>query len=79
MIESIGSVRTALLSSAFIYAGVLPATTHAQTEESEAEGQPPEISEELSDITPDADRILREMSEYLKKASEFTFHAEVAL
>ena len=78
MIESIGSVRTALLSAAFIYAGVLPATSHAQTEESEAEGQPPEISEELSDITPDADRILREMSEYLKKASEFTFHAELA-
>ncbi len=28
--------------------------------------------------TNTADRILREMSEYLKKASEFTFHAEVA-
>ena len=39
MIESIGYVRTALLSAAFIYAGVLPATTHAQTEESEAERQ----------------------------------------
>ncbi len=30
------------------------------------------------EIEPQADRILREMSEYLKTAREFTFHAEVA-
>ncbi len=38
----------------------------------EAEAPPPP-----GKIEPQADRILREMSEYLKTAREFTFHAEI--
>ena len=38
----------------------------------------PQSTGGLSGIGPRADRILREMSEYLKTAREFTFHADVA-
>ncbi len=78
MRESIVSVRMALFTTAFIFAGVLLAPTSVRSQENEAEDLSPRSSEELAGITPRADRILREMSEYLKKASEFTFHAEVA-
>lgn len=70
------SIGSALLFAAFIFAGAVPATL-AQTRESEDKGSLPQDSEELSHITPQADRMLRVMSEYLKKASEFTFHAEL--
>ena len=76
--KSIVFLRILPLLVAIILCGVLPATTNAQSQEKEAEDQPPRVYEELSGIMPRADRILREMSEYLKKASEFTFHAEVA-
>lgn len=70
-------LRTAMLLAACIFVGVLPEKTNAESQESDGEGQLSQSSEEISGITPRADRILREMSEYLKKASEFTFHAEV--
>ena len=71
------SLRAAMLLAACLFVGVLPANTNAQSQESDGEGQSSQSSEEFAGITPRADRILREMSEYLKKASEFTFHAEV--
>ena len=75
--KSIVSVRTARLFAGFIVGGVLLAPTSVRSQDNEDEGLLPQDSEELSHITPQADSILREMSEYLKKASEFTFHAEV--
>ncbi len=77
MKRSLVSLGSALLSAGFVLAGATPGTL-AQTQESEDEAVLPQAAEEISHITPQADRILREMSEYLKKASEFTFHAEVA-
>lgn len=71
------SLRAAMLLAACLFVGVLPAKTDAQSQGSDGEGQSSQSSEEFSGITPRANRILREMSEYLKKASEFTFHAEV--
>lgn len=76
MKRSLVSVVSALLLAALILAGV-PSGTLAQTQESEDESVLPQAAEEISHITRQADRILREMSEYLKKASEFTFDAEV--
>ena len=78
MRESIVSVRTALFTSAVILAGVLLVPTSGRSQESEGEDPLPRSSEEFEGITPRASRLLREMSDYLKKTSEFTFHAEVA-
>ena len=75
--KSIEFRRTRGLFLSIVSFGVLAATGNAQTKESDGEDQPPQYSEELSHITPQADGILRRMSEYLKNASEFTFHAEV--
>ena len=55
----------------------LPATTLAQPKNNEANLEPSERVGETPGVESQADRILREMGEYLRAAGEFTFHADV--
>ena len=69
--------RTAVLSAGFICGGVIIATGTEGYQDAEPAVESAGSVEEPSGIGPRADRILREMSAYLKTAKEFTFHADI--
>jgi hypothetical protein len=58
-------------------ASIAPAIAPAQLQDNEADVEASWTVDEALGVEARADRILREMGEYLKAAGEFTFHADV--
>ena len=56
--------------------GLFMSWAFGESQESDA-NEPLRITDGLEDIEPQADRILREMSDYLKAHQEYSFHAEI--
>ena len=76
--ESKAGPRRAVLGGVILCAGILVVFAVGAAQDSEPEPRALPTTTEPLGISPQADRILREMGDFLKRAKEFTFRAEVA-